>query len=54
MPLFHCDGPSELKNDHPEGLFAAVNFGGNPEANFKVLREIQPGTFNAVNIIRDV
>jgi len=42
VPLFHCDGPSELKNDHPEGLFAAVNFGGNPEASFKVLRAIQP------------
>jgi beta-galactosidase len=42
VPLFHCDGPSQLKNDHPEGLFAVVNFGSNPEANFKALRTIQP------------
>lgn len=42
VPLFHCDGPSQLKNDHPEGLFAVVNFGSNPEANFKALRAIQP------------
>lgn len=42
VPLFHCDGPSQLKADHPEGLFAVVNFGSNPAANFKALREIQP------------
>lgn len=42
VPLFHCDGPTQLKNDHPEGLFAVVNFGSNPEANFKALRAIQP------------
>ncbi len=42
VPLFHCDGPSQLKEDHPDGLFAVVNFGSNPEANFKPLREIQP------------
>lgn len=42
VPLFHCDGPSQLKNDHPEGLFAVVNFGSGPEANFKALRAIQP------------
>ncbi|MCX2449669.1 beta-galactosidase [Pedobacter sp. PLR] len=42
VPLFHCDGPSQLKADHPEGLFAVVNFGSGPEANFKALREIQP------------
>lgn len=42
VPLFHCDGPSQLKADHPDGLFAVVNFGSNPEANFKALREIQP------------
>ncbi|RZK53972.1 MAG: beta-galactosidase, partial [Pedobacter sp.] len=42
VPLFHCDGPSQLKADHPEGLFAVVNFGSNPEANFKALRDIQP------------
>lgn len=42
VPLFHCDGPSQLKNDHPEGLFAVVNFGSDPVANFKALRAIQP------------
>lgn len=42
VPLFHCDGPSQLKADHPDGLFAVVNFGSNPESNFKALREIQP------------
>ena len=42
VPLFHCDGPSQLKADHPEGLFAVVNFGSNPAANFKALREVQP------------
>jgi len=42
VPLFHCDGPPQLKNDHPEGLFAVVNFGSNPEASFKSLRDIQP------------
>ncbi|WP_316783420.1 beta-galactosidase [Pedobacter frigiditerrae] len=42
VPLFHCDGPSQLKADHPDGLFAVVNFGSNPEANFKALRDLQP------------
>lgn len=42
VPLFHCDGPSQLKNDHPDGLFAVVNFGGGPEGNFNTLRAIQP------------
>lgn len=42
VPLFHCDGPSQLKADHPEGLFAVVNFGSGPEENFKALRAIQP------------
>jgi beta-galactosidase len=42
VPLFHCDGPSQLKNDHPDDLFAVVNFGSGPEGNFKALRAIQP------------
>lgn len=42
IPLFHCDGPSQLKEDHPEGLFAVVNFGSNPEENLKPLRALQP------------
>jgi len=42
VPLFHCDGPSQLKSDHPDGLFAVVNFGSDPEDNFKALTKIQP------------
>ncbi|KIO75623.1 hypothetical protein TH53_19605 [Pedobacter lusitanus] len=42
VPLFHCDGPEQLKADHPEGLFAVVNFGSSPETNFKELTKIQP------------
>jgi beta-galactosidase len=42
VPLFHCDGPSQLKSDHPDDLFAVVNFGSNPKENFEALREIQP------------
>lgn len=42
VPLFTCDGPSQLKNDTRDDLFCAVNFGGNPEPHFKALREIRP------------
>ncbi|SDF22363.1 beta-galactosidase [Mucilaginibacter pineti] len=42
VPLFHCDGPSQLKSDHPDDLFAVVNFGSNPKENFEALREVQP------------
>jgi beta-galactosidase len=41
VPLFTCDGPSQLKNDTREDLFCVVNFGGNPESNFKALRQIR-------------
>jgi len=41
VPLFTCDGPSQLKNDTREDLFSVVNFGGGPEGNFKALREIR-------------
>lgn len=41
VPLFTCDGPSQLKNDVRPDIFAAVNFGGNPESSFKALREVQ-------------
>lgn len=41
VPLFTCDGPSQLKNDVREDIFSVVNFGGNPEANFKALRAIR-------------
>lgn len=42
VPLFHCDGPSQLKSDHPDDLFAVVNFGSNPKENFEALRKVQP------------
>lgn len=42
VPLFTCDGPSQLKNDTRDDLFCAVNFGGNPEPHFKALRDIRP------------
>ncbi|MEX6691010.1 beta-galactosidase [Danxiaibacter flavus] len=42
VPLFTCDGAAQLKNDTRSDIFAAVNFGGNPEAAFKALREVQP------------
>jgi beta-galactosidase len=41
VPLFTCDGPSQLKNDTREDLFCVVNFGGGPESNFKALRQIR-------------
>ena len=41
-PFFTCDGPVQLKNDVRPDIFAAVNFGGNPESGFKALREVQP------------
>ncbi len=42
VPLFTCDGPSQLKNDTRDDLFCVVNFGGGPEGNFKALRQIRP------------
>jgi beta-galactosidase len=42
VPLFTCDGPSQLKNDTRQELFSVVNFGGDPESNFKALRQIRP------------
>lgn len=41
VPLFTCDGPSQLKNDTRPDLFCVVNFGGDPEGNFKALRAIR-------------
>ncbi len=41
VPLFTCDGPTELKNDVREDIFSVVNFGSNPEKNFKTLRSIR-------------
>jgi beta-galactosidase len=42
VPLFMCDGPSQLKNDTRPDLFCVVNFGGGPAENFKALRAIRP------------
>ena len=42
VPLFTCDGSSQLKNDTREDIFCVVNFGGDPAGNFKALREIRP------------
>lgn len=42
VPLFTCDGPSQLPNDTRDDLFCAVNFGGDPHGAFKALRAIRP------------
>jgi beta-galactosidase len=42
VPFFTCDGPVQLKNDTRSDIFAAVNFGSDPEGGFKALREIRP------------
>ncbi len=41
VPLFTCDGPSQLKNDVRSDIFSVVNFGDNPESSFKALRQIR-------------
>jgi beta-galactosidase len=42
VPLFTCDGPSQLKADVRSDIFSVVNFGENPEESFKSLKEIRP------------
>jgi beta-galactosidase len=42
VPLFTCDGPSQLKSDVRSDIFSVVNFGDNPEESFKSLKEIRP------------
>ncbi|MDQ2687200.1 MAG: beta-galactosidase, partial [Armatimonadota bacterium] len=42
VPLFHCDGPSQLPNDHRADIFAVDNFGGDPQGAFAALRKVQP------------
>ncbi len=42
VPLFTCDGPSQLPNDTRPDIFCVVNFGGDPEGCFKALRAIRP------------
>jgi len=42
VPLFECNPPDEMKNGMLTNLFQAANFGGDPAANFKKLRALQP------------
>ncbi len=42
VPLFTCDGPTQLKNDTRDDLFCVVNFGSDPERNFQALRAVRP------------
>ncbi len=41
VPLFACNPPQTLRNGLVKELFQVVNFGSNPEAGFKALREVQ-------------
>ena len=41
VPLFTCDGPKQLANDVCDDIFCVVNFGSNPEKNFKALRKLR-------------
>lgn len=42
VPLFTCDGPTQLKKDVREDVFSVVNFGSDPEKSFKSLKDIRP------------
>jgi len=42
VPLFACNPPQQLKNGWRPDLFPVVNFGTDPAAGFKALREILP------------
>jgi beta-galactosidase len=42
VPLFACNPPSHLKDGYRPDLFPVVNFGSDPAAGFKALREILP------------
>lgn len=42
VPFFTCDGPADLKRALRDDIFSAVNFGGNPEKNIRLLRDIRP------------
>jgi len=42
VPLFTCDGPSQLPRDTRPDIFSVVNFGGDPEASFAALRKVRP------------
>ncbi len=42
VPLFTCDGPSQLPRDTRPEIFSVVNFGGDPESSFAALRKVRP------------
>jgi beta-galactosidase len=42
VPLFACNPPYHLKDGYRSDLFPVVNFGSDPAAGFKALREILP------------
>jgi beta-galactosidase len=42
VPLYTCDGPSQLANGSRDDLFSAVNFGGAPAPAFEALRRVRP------------
>jgi beta-galactosidase len=42
VPLFACNPPYHLKDGYRSDLFPVVNFGSDPAAAFKALREILP------------
>ncbi|MBN2165459.1 MAG: beta-galactosidase [Marinilabiliaceae bacterium] len=42
VPLFACNPTSRLKRGFREDIFPVVNFGTNPQAGFKALREVLP------------
>jgi beta-galactosidase len=42
VTLFDCDPPYHLKDGYRSDLFPVVNFGSDPAASFKALREILP------------
>ena len=42
VPFFTCDGVAELKNDTRSDIFAAVNFGSDPQNGFSALRAVRP------------
>lgn len=42
VPLFGCNPPQTLRNGLVEDLFQVVNFGTDPQAALRALREVQP------------
>ncbi|MBM4063584.1 MAG: beta-galactosidase, partial [Planctomycetes bacterium] len=41
VPMFTCDGPSQLPNGTRDDLFSVVNFGGDPQGGFDALRKVR-------------